>query len=43
MHGLRENEVLFQAGYDVIVISPPKGAARNVLIADSERATLILY
>jgi len=23
MHGLRDNEVLLQAGYDVIVISPP--------------------
>jgi len=38
MHGFRDNEVLLQAGYDVIVISPPGGAARN-----SERATQILY
>jgi len=34
--------VLFQAGCDVIVISPPGGAARNFLIADSERAIQIL-
>jgi len=33
--------VLFQAGCDVIVISSPGGAARNLLIADSERATPI--
>jgi len=26
MHGFRDNEVLFQAGFDVIVISPPGGA-----------------
>jgi len=31
--------VLFQAGCDVIVISPPWGAARNFLIAHSERLT----
>jgi len=31
----------FQAGCDVIVISPPGGAARNFLIADSERATFL--
>jgi len=27
MHGFRDNEVLLQAGYDVIVISPPGGAS----------------
>jgi len=27
MHGFRENEVLVQAGYDVIVISLPGGAS----------------
>jgi len=43
MHGFRDKVVLFQAGCDVIVISPPGGAARNFLIADSERATPILY
>jgi len=26
MHGFRDNEVLLQAGYDVIVISPLGGA-----------------
>jgi len=26
MHGIRDNEVLLQAGYYVIVISPPGGA-----------------
>jgi len=26
MHGFRDNEVLLQTGYDVIVISPPGGA-----------------
>jgi len=31
--------VLFQAEYDVIVISPPWGAARNLFIADSGMAT----
>jgi len=41
-HGFRDNDVLLQAGYDVIVISPPKGAARNYLIADSEKATPII-
>jgi len=29
MHGFRDYEVLFQAGCEVIVISPPEGAARN--------------
>jgi len=28
MHGFRDNEVLQQAGYDIIVISPPEGASR---------------
>jgi len=28
MHGFRDNEVLLQAGYDVIVISPPGNALR---------------
>jgi len=41
MHGFRDYEVLLQAGYDVILISPPEGAARNIVIADSERATQI--
>jgi len=27
MHGFRENEVVLQAGYKVIVISPPGGAS----------------
>jgi len=36
MHGFRDNEVLLQARYDVIMISPPGGAARNFLISDSE-------
>jgi len=35
--------VLIQAGCEVIMISPPGGAARNFLIADSERATPIFY
>jgi len=43
MHGFRDNEVLLEAEYDVIVISPPEGAARNFFIADSERVTPILY
>jgi len=43
MHGFWENEVLLQAGYDVIVISPQGSAARDFFIADSERATPILY
>jgi len=43
MHSFRDNEVLLEAGYDVIVIYPPGGAARNFLIADSERVNLIFY
>jgi len=35
--------VFFQAGCDVIVISPPRGAARNFLISDSKRASPIIY
>jgi len=31
MHGFRDNEVLLQAGYDVIAISKPKGALRDFL------------
>jgi len=29
MHGFRDNEVLLQAGYEVIVISPPGGVSGN--------------
>jgi len=29
MHGFRDNEVLLQAGYDVIVIFPLGSAVRN--------------
>jgi len=29
MHGFRDNKVVFQFGYDVIVSSPPGGAART--------------
>jgi len=43
MHGFRDNEALLQAEYDVMVIYPPGSAARNFLIADSERATQTLY
>jgi len=43
MHNFRDNEALLQPGYDVIVISPPGGAARHFLIADSEQATPFLY
>jgi len=43
MHGFWDNVVLFQAECDVLVISPPGRAARNFWIADSERATQILY
>jgi len=44
MHGFcnKNNEVLLQAGYDVIVISPPGGAAHNFLMAYSDRAIHIL-
>jgi len=41
MHGFQDNEVLLPTGCDVIVIYPAGGAARNLLIADSERATQI--
>jgi len=30
IHGFRDNEVLLQTGYDVIVISPPKGDSRDL-------------
>jgi len=43
MHGFRDNEILLQTGYVVIVIYPPGGAARNFLMADSEKANQILY
>jgi len=43
MQSFRDNEVLLQAAYGVIVISPLGGVARKILIADSERATPILY
>jgi len=33
------NKVLLQAGYDVIVISPP-GALNAIYMTDSERATM---
>jgi len=29
MHGFRDNKVLLQAGYDIIVISPLEGASRD--------------
>jgi len=31
MHGFQDSEILFQAGYDVIVISPPGGASGDFL------------
>jgi len=31
MHGFRDNEVLLQAGYDVIVIYPQGGASGEFL------------
>jgi len=43
MHGFRDKVVLFQAGCDDIVISPPGGATRHILITDYEKATPILY
>jgi len=39
MHGFRDNEVLLQAGYDAIVISP-LGALQAIFMTDSERATM---
>jgi len=43
MHGFQDEVVIFEAACDVIMISLPGGVARNFLIADSERATLILF
>jgi len=37
---VRDNKVLFQTVYNVIVISPPGGRFRRFFIADSERATM---
>jgi len=42
MYGFRDNEYLLQAGYDVIMISPPGSAARTFLIADSENPNFII-
>jgi len=39
MHGFRDNEILLQGGYDVIVISPLGGASGEFFMTDSERAT----
>jgi len=39
MQDFRENEILLQAGYYVMVISPPAGATGNFLTV-SERATM---
>jgi len=39
MHGFRDNEVLLQAGYDVIVIYPARGRFTQILLMDSERAS----
>jgi len=38
IHGFRDNEVLLQTGYDVIVISP-----LLLFMTDSERATMTFY
>jgi len=40
MHGFRDNEVLLQAGYDVVVILPLGGRFRRFYMMDSERATM---
>jgi len=40
MHGFRDNEVLLQGGYDVIVISPLRGASSKFSWRDSERANV---
>jgi len=49
VHGFRDNEVLLQVGYDVIVISPPGGgeitmtiqanSIRRFFMTDSEKAS----
>jgi len=31
MHGFQNNEVLLKAGYDIIVISPQRGASGDFL------------
>jgi len=41
MHGFQDNEVLLQAGYNVIVISP-LGRFRRFM-TDSQRATMTSY
>jgi len=42
MHGFGDNEVLLPTGNDVIVISP-LGGVSQVLLTESERATLVSY
>jgi len=42
MNGLQDNEVLLQAGYDVIVILPPEGAPRDFSWHILKERTLIL-
>jgi len=40
MHGFRDNEVVLQAGYDLIAISPLGGVSHTqILMTESERAT----
>jgi len=39
MHGFRDNEVLLQAGYDVIVIRR-QGALHAIFVTESERANM---
>jgi len=39
LHGFRDNKVLLQAGYDVIMISPP-GALSGDFLTHSKKATM---
>jgi len=40
MHDFRDNEVLLQGGYDVIMISPLGAASGDFFMTDSERAIM---
>jgi len=43
IHGLRDNEVLLQAEYDIIVILSDRKRFRQIFITDSERATMTAW
>jgi len=43
MHRFRDNEVLLQAGYDVIEICPPGGASVDFFMTDYNSVTMTFW